>query len=46
MMSDSLKKLAKSAARFNCTVIFINQLRMKIGVMYGNPEVRCCARLC
>lgn len=40
MMSSGLKRIAASASRHNCTVIFINQLRMKIGVLYGNPEVR------
>lgn len=39
MMSQGLKRIAASASKFNCTVIFINQLRMKIGVVYGNPEV-------
>ncbi|MBX9874086.1 MAG: recombinase RecA [Beijerinckiaceae bacterium] len=38
LMSQSLRKLTGSISRSNCTVIFINQLRMKIGVMYGNPE--------
>jgi len=38
MMSQSLRKLTASIAKSNCTVIFINQLRMKIGVMFGNPE--------
>ena len=38
LMSQSLRKLTGSIARSNCMVIFINQLRMKIGVMYGNPE--------
>jgi recombination protein RecA len=38
LMSQSLRKLTGSIARSNCLVIFINQLRMKIGVMYGNPE--------
>jgi recombination protein RecA len=37
-MSQSLRKLTGSISRSRCTVIFINQLRMKIGVMYGNPE--------
>ena len=37
-MSQALRKLAGSIAKTNCVVIFINQLRMKIGVMYGNPE--------
>jgi len=38
LMSQSLRKLTGSIAKSNCIVIFINQLRMKIGVMYGNPE--------
>ena len=38
LMSQSLRKLTGSISRSNCMVIFINQLRMKIGVMYGNPE--------
>ena len=38
LMSQALRKLAGSIAKTNCIVIFINQLRMKIGVMYGNPE--------
>ena len=38
LMSQALRKLAGTIAKTNCIVIFINQLRMKIGVMYGNPE--------
>ena len=38
LMSQAMRKLTSSIARTNCTVIFINQLRMKIGVMFGNPE--------
>jgi recombination protein RecA len=38
LMSQSLRKLTGSIAKSKCLVIFINQLRMKIGVMYGNPE--------
>ncbi len=38
LMSQALRKLAGNISRTNCVVIFINQLRMKIGVMYGNPE--------
>ena len=38
LMSQALRKLAGSISKTNCIVIFINQLRMKIGVMYGNPE--------
>jgi recombination protein RecA len=38
LMSQSLRKLTGSISKSKCIVIFINQLRMKIGVMYGNPE--------
>jgi len=38
LMSQSLRKLTGSISRSRCMVIFINQLRQKIGVMYGNPE--------
>ena len=38
LMSQALRKLAGTIAKTNCVVIFINQLRMKIGVMSGNPE--------
>ena len=38
LMSQALRKLAGTIAKTNCVVIFINQIRMKIGVMYGNPE--------
>ena len=38
LMSQALRKLTGSIARSKCMVIFINQVRMKIGVMYGNPE--------
>jgi recombination protein RecA len=37
-MSQALRKLTSSIARSNCLVIFINQIRLKIGVMFGNPE--------
>ena len=37
-MSQALRKLTANIKRTNCTVIFINQIRMKIGVMFGNPE--------
>jgi len=37
-MSQALRKLTGSISRSKCMVIFINQIRMKIGVMYGNPE--------
>lgn len=40
LMSNHLKRIAASAAKYNVAVLFINQLRMKIGVMFGNPEVR------
>jgi len=39
LMSQALRKLTGSISRSNCMVIFINQIRMKIGVMYGSPEV-------
>ena len=39
LMSQALRKLAGSIAKTHCVVIFINQLREKVGVMYGNPEV-------
>jgi recombination protein RecA len=38
LMSQALRKLAGAIAKSRCVVIFINQLRMKIGVLYGNPE--------
>ena len=38
LMSQALRKLTASISKSNCMVIFINQIRMKIGVMYGNPE--------
>lgn len=38
LMSQALRKLAGAIAKSNCLVIFINQLREKIGVVYGNPE--------
>ena len=38
LMSQALRKLAAIINKSHCTVIFINQLRMKIGVMFGNPE--------
>jgi recombination protein RecA len=37
-MSQALRKLTGAIAKTNCIVIFINQLRMKVGVVYGNPE--------
>ncbi|MBI2674508.1 MAG: DNA recombination/repair protein RecA [Candidatus Yanofskybacteria bacterium] len=39
LMSHALRKLTAIVAKSNTTVIFINQLRMKIGVMFGNPEI-------
>lgn len=39
LMSQALRKLTGSLSKANCAAIFINQLREKIGVMYGNPEV-------
>ena len=38
LMSQALRKLTSIVAKSNCTVIFINQIRMKIGVVFGNPE--------
>ena len=38
LMSQALRKLAGAISKSNCVVVFINQLREKIGVMYGNPE--------
>ena len=39
LMSKAMRKLAGSMASNNCTAIFINQLREKVGIMFGNPEV-------
>lgn len=39
LMSQACRKLTAVASKTNCTIIFINQLREKVGVMYGNPEV-------
>ncbi|MGP1932193.1 MAG: recombinase RecA, partial [Arsenophonus sp. ET-DL12-MAG3] len=38
LMSQALRKLIASISRTNCIIIFINQIRMKIGVMFGSPE--------
>ena len=38
LMSQALRKLTSNISKTNCTVMFINQLREKIGVMFGNPE--------
>ena len=38
LMSQALRKLTSIVSKSNCSIIFINQLRMKIGVMFGNPE--------
>ncbi|KJV55434.1 protein RecA [Orientia chuto str. Dubai] len=38
LMSQALRKLVASASKTNCTIIFINQIRMKIGIMFGSPE--------
>lgn len=38
LMSQALRKLTGIVSKSNCTIIFINQIRMKIGVMFGNPE--------
>lgn len=39
LMSGALRKIAGNASRHGCTIIFLNQLRQKVGVIYGNPEV-------
>ncbi|MEG1917937.1 MAG: recombinase RecA, partial [Oscillospiraceae bacterium] len=39
LMSQALRKLAGAISRTNCIVVFINQLREKVGIVYGNPEV-------
>ena len=39
LMSQALRKLSGAISKSNCVVVFINQLREKVGVMYGNPEV-------
>ncbi len=39
LMSQALRRITGSTSRSNCVVIFTNQLRMKIGVMFGNPEI-------
>ena len=38
LMSQALRKLTGNISRSNCTLVFLNQIRMKIGVMFGNPE--------
>lgn len=38
LMSQALRKLTAAVSKSNCTIIFINQLREKVGVMFGNPE--------
>jgi len=38
LMSQALRKLTGSVSRSNCMLVFLNQIRMKIGVMFGNPE--------
>ena len=38
LMSQALRKLAAVISKSNCTVVFINQLREKVGIMFGNPE--------
>ena len=37
-MSQALRKLTAVVSKFNCIVVFINQLREKVGIMFGNPE--------
>ena len=44
LMSQALRKLTAAISRSNCVVIFINQLREKVGVMFGNPETTTCGR--
>lgn len=39
LMSQAMRKLTPIVAKQNCVIIFINQIRMKIGIVYGNPEV-------
>ncbi len=39
LMSQAMRKLAPAVSRSNCLALFINQLRMKVGIVYGNPEV-------
>ncbi len=39
LMSQSLRRLAGAISKSRCTVVFTNQLRMKVGVMFGNPEI-------
>ncbi len=46
LMSQALRKLTGAINKTNCIVIFINQLREKVGVMYGNPEVTTGGRAC
>src|SRR4028119_1201072 len=38
LMSQALRKLVGAVSKSHCCLIFVNQIRMKIGVMYGNPE--------
>ena len=38
-MSQALRKLTANASKCECTILFLNQLRHKVGVVYGNPEV-------
>src|SRR5213083_1987034 len=44
LMSQALRKLTGACARGKCLVVFINQIREKIGVMFGNPETTTCGR--
>jgi recombination protein RecA len=39
LMSQALRRLNANASKCNCTVLFLNQLRMKVGVIFGNPEI-------
>ena len=38
LMSQALRKLTAAISKSNCAVIFLNQLREKVGIMFGNPE--------
>jgi len=45
LMSQALRKLTGVISKSNCTVVFINQLREKVGVMFGNPETTTCVEI-
>src|SRR5437762_11353881 len=40
LMSQALRKLTAAISKSNCAVIFLNQLREKVGIMFGNPETQ------